>query len=133
MYKKEVVSIQWVYLLLAILFEIAGTTSMKLSEGFTKLVPSILLVLFYLGSLAFLTLTLKKIDVSVAYAIWSGMGIVLIAIIGFLYFNEQFSLVKLFAILMIVIGVVTLNLTVQKEGSSKKETVYSNSSERINL
>ncbi len=105
---------------------------MKLSEGFTRLVPSILLVLFYLGSLAFLTLTLKKIDVSVAYAIWSGMGIVLIAIIGFFYFNEQFSFVKLFAILLIVIGVVTLNLTVQKE-ESPKEATYQSSNERINL
>ncbi|WP_106769843.1 DMT family transporter [Paenibacillus faecalis] len=122
----------WIYLTLAILFEIAGTTSMKLSEGFTRLVPSILLVLFYLGSLAFLTLTLKKIDVSVAYAIWSGMGIVLIAIIGFFYFNEQFSFVKLFAILLIVIGVVTLNLTVQKE-ESPKEATYQSSNERINL
>jgi len=62
----------WLYLVLAILLEVSGTTCMKLSEGFTRMVPSILLVVFYTLSLGMLTLALKKIDVSVAYAIWSG-------------------------------------------------------------
>ncbi|WP_270172697.1 DMT family transporter [Paenibacillus sp. SYP-B4298] len=106
---------QWIYLGLAIIFEVAGTTSMKLSDGFTNLVPSILLLVLYLTSLVFLTLALKRIEVSVAYAVWSGMGIVIISVMGLFYFNEQLSLAKVIAILLIIIGVVTLNLS---EGTS---------------
>ncbi|MCY8467172.1 DMT family transporter [Bacillus atrophaeus] len=101
----------WIYLCLAILFEVAGTVSMKFSVGFSKLLPSMLLVCFYGGSLFFLTLTLKSIEVSVAYAVWSGMGIVLISMIGFLYFNEQMSVIKMVSIGLIIVGVVSLNLT----------------------
>ena len=64
----------WLYLILAILLEVSGTTCMKLSEGFTKLVPSVLIFVFYTASFGMLTLALKRIDVSVAYAVWSGMG-----------------------------------------------------------
>ncbi|MER0465636.1 multidrug efflux SMR transporter [Bacillus cabrialesii subsp. cabrialesii] len=103
----------WVFLCLAILFEVAGTVSMKLSSGFTKLIPSVLLVIFYGGSLFFLTLTLKSIDVSVAYAVWSGMGIVLITIVGFLFFQEKVSVMKLISIGLIIAGVVSLNLIEQ--------------------
>lgn len=121
----EVIIVEWVYLVLAIIFEVAGTTSMKLSNGFTKLIPSILLIVFYLGSLSFLTLTLKKIDVSVAYAVWSGMGIVFISCIGLLYFNERFSFVKFIAIVLIIVGVVTLNLTKDQQTNSQEEAKYS--------
>ncbi|MEC3638894.1 DMT family transporter [Bacillus halotolerans] len=101
---------QWMFLCLAILFEVAGTVSMKLSSGFTRLLPSVLLLFFYGGSLFFLTLTLKSIDVSVAYAVWSGMGIVLITVVGFLYFQENISVMKLISIGLIIAGVVSLNL-----------------------
>ncbi|MXV40225.1 DMT family transporter [Bacillus subtilis] len=100
----------WVFLCLAILFEVAGTVSMKLSSGFTKLIPSLLLIFFYGGSLFFLTLTLKSIDVSVAYAVWSGMGIVLITVVGFLFFQEHVSVMKVISIGLIIAGVVSLNL-----------------------
>ncbi|AWM18468.1 multidrug efflux SMR transporter [Bacillus inaquosorum] len=100
----------WVFLCLAILFEVAGTVSMKLSSGFTKLTPSVLLIFFYGGSLFFLTLTLKSFDVSVAYAVWSGMGIVLITVVGFLFFQENVSVMKLISIGLIIGGVVSLNL-----------------------
>ncbi|MDA7026704.1 multidrug efflux SMR transporter [Bacillus sp. CLL-7-23] len=101
---------QWLYLLLAILFETAGTIVMKLSNGFSKLVPSFLLLVFYVASLIFLTLTLKTMDISIAYAVWSGMGIVFISIIGFFYFNESISLIKVVAITLIIAGVVMLNI-----------------------
>lgn len=101
----------WVFLFLAILFEVGGTVSMKFSEGFTRLVPSILLIVFYLTSFSFLTFALKAIDVSIAYAIWSGMGIVLISIIGYFYFSEQMSLGKVIAILFILGGVIFLQFT----------------------
>jgi small multidrug resistance pump len=101
----------WFTLLLAILFEVAGTTAMKLSEGFTKPLPSVAMALFYILSLVMLTLTLKKIDVSVAYAIWSGLGTALIALIGIWIFGESLSPLKVTSILLIILGVVGLQLS----------------------
>jgi len=100
----------WIYLALAILLEVAGTTCMKLSEGFTKLVPSILLFVLYTLSFGMLTLALKRIDVSVAYAVWSGVGTALIATIGVLWFKEPMTALKLISLALIIIGVVGLNL-----------------------
>ena len=101
----------WLYLVLAILLEVSGTTCMKLSEGFTKLVPSILLFVFYTLSFGMLTLALKRIDVSVAYAVWSGVGTALIATIGVLWFKEPATALKLISLALIIAGVVGLNLS----------------------
>ena len=101
----------WLYLTGAIFLEIAGTTSMKLSEGFTRTVPSILIFVFYALSFMALTMALKRIDVSVAYAIWAGVGTALIAIIGAVHFREPMTLIKVVSIGMIIIGVVGLNIT----------------------
>ena len=109
--QKEDNSMMWLYLALAILFEVTGTTCMKLSEGFTKLVPSILLFVFYSLSFRMLTLALKRIDVSVAYAVWSGMGTALIATIGVLWFKEPITALKLISLALIIGGVVGLNLS----------------------
>jgi small multidrug resistance pump len=100
----------WIYLALAILLEVAGTTCMKLSDGFTKMVPSILLFVFYTLSFGMLTLALKRIDVSVAYAVWSGAGTALIATIGVLWFKEPMTALKLISLALIIVGVVGLNL-----------------------
>ncbi len=100
----------WFFLAGAIALEVAGTTSMKLSEGFTKLVPSVLLFVFYAASFVALTFALKKIEVSVAYAVWSGVGTALIAAIGILYFREAATVLKFISILLIILGVVGLNL-----------------------
>ena len=78
----------WIYLMIAILLEVAGTTSMKLSQGFTKLVPSVCVFVLYAMSFSLLALALKAIDVSVAYAIWSGLGTALIAGIGIVAVDE---------------------------------------------
>lgn len=101
----------WIYMILAILFEVAGTTSMKFSEGFTKLWPSIFIFLFYALCFSVLTLALKTIEVSIAYAIWSGMGTVLIVTIGILWFHEPVSIVKILSTVLIIIGVVGLQLS----------------------
>jgi small multidrug resistance pump len=101
----------WFYLACAIFFEVAGTTSMKLSKDFTNIFPSILLFVFYAASFVTLTLTLKKIDVSVTYAIWSGVGTTLIATIGILYFREPATVLKLVSIGFIIAGVAGLNLS----------------------
>ena len=101
----------WIYLSLAILFEVAGTTCMKLSAGFTKPAASISMGILYAVCFIFLTLALKKIDVSVAYAVWSGVGVALIASIGVLYFREPLTALKIVGLFAIVFGVVALNLT----------------------
>lgn len=100
----------WMYLMFAILFEVTGTTCMKLSQGFTRILPSVLMFAFYGISFIFLTLAVKKIDISITYAIWSGLGTALIAMIGFVLFKEQATIVKIISISLIIIGVVGLNL-----------------------
>jgi small multidrug resistance pump len=98
------------YLLLAILAEVAGTTCVKLSEGFTRLLPSALILVFYGLSLGFLGLALKKVDLSLAYAIWSGLGIAFIASVGVLWFREPVTAAKVVSLGLIVVGVAGLNL-----------------------
>ena len=100
----------WITLVAAILFEVAGTTSMKLSQGFTKLLPSALIFLFYGAAVAALTMALMQIDISVAYAIWSGLGTALIAVIGMLWFKEPVTAIRLVSLGLIIIGIIGLNL-----------------------
>ncbi|MGG2073598.1 multidrug efflux SMR transporter [Lysinibacillus irui] len=119
---------QWIYLGLAILFEVAGTTAMKLSDGLTKLVPSILIFVFYIVCFSFLSFALKGMEMSVAYAVWSGMGIVTITIIGFFYFGESINVIKILAILFILIGVVILNFNSSAHEEKNKGMVE----ERVN-
>lgn len=95
--------------------EVSGTACMKLSNGFTRLWPSIGVLVFYLSCFAALTLAVRTIPLSTAYAIWCGVGIVLIAGIGILFFDEPVSWVKILGIGLIVCGVVILNLTSQHE------------------
>lgn len=104
----------WFFLAGAIVLEVAGTTAMKLSGSFTKLIPSVLLFVFYAASFVVLTMALKKIDVSVAYAVWSGVGTALIAAIGILYFREPATALKFISILLIIIGVAGLLLGGEK-------------------
>ena len=101
----------WLYLILAIFFEVSGTTCMKLSQGFTKLLPSILLFILYGFSFTSFSLALKKLDVSVAYAVWSGLGTTLIALVGIMWFRESVSVLKIISIALIIIGVIGLNIS----------------------
>lgn len=115
----------WLILLLAILLEVAGTTSMKLSNGFTKVVPSIAMFVLYLLSLVALTYALKRFDMSMAYAIWSGVGTALITIVGFYLFKEPVSTVKILSIGLVILGVLGLHLSntaAQKKGFSEPQT-----------
>lgn len=105
---------KWTFLILAILFEVAGTSMMKLSNGFTKPIYSAFIFVCYLGSLSLLTLSLKYFQVSIAYAIWSGLGIISIALIGHFFFNENIDIVKAIFITLIVIGIIGLNLSVKQ-------------------
>jgi small multidrug resistance pump len=103
----------WVYLILAIITEVIGTAAMKESHGFTKVVPSITMLAFYGLAFAFLTLAVKKIDVSTGYAIWAGMSTALIAAVGILYFKEPATAIKIASVALIVLGVIGLTLAEQ--------------------
>jgi len=109
--EKESLSMPpWLMLAFAILSEVTGTTSMKLSDGFTKLVPTVLMVICYGLSLTLLSLTLRKLDVGLVYAIWSGVGTALIASIGVLWFKEPITAIKIISIALIILGIVGLNM-----------------------
>jgi small multidrug resistance pump len=101
----------WFLLVVAIVLEVAGTTNMKFSEGFSKLVPSVLVLFFYALSIIALTFAVNRLDVSVAYAVWSGMGTALVAMIGLWFFQESVTAIKVVALGLIIVGVVMLHLT----------------------
>ncbi|MFJ1746943.1 DMT family transporter [Streptomyces sp. NPDC088116] len=94
----------------AIVAEVAATTAMKYSEGFTRLWPSLLTVTGYVLAFVLLAQTLKTVSIGTAYAVWAGAGTVAIALIGILFMNESASTVKLAGIALVVAGVVVLNL-----------------------
>lgn len=102
---------QWIALALAIVFEVSGTTSMKLAEGFSKPVPSVLVFVFYGLALSALVVALKHIEVSVAYAIWSAAGTALIVAIAVVHFGEQLTPLRVASLLLVVVGVVGLHLS----------------------
>ena len=100
----------WLYLFVAIFFEVIGTMILKLNS-FTKVIPTIFMFLFYALSFWALTVAIKKIDLGVAYAIWAGLGTAFIAMIGIFYFKEPSNFAKLVSIGLIVIGVIGLHLS----------------------
>ena len=100
----------WLLLVASIALEVLGTVSMKLSEGFSRPLYSALVAIFYALSLAGLVLVLKRIDVSVAYAVWSGLGTAFIAMAGVSVFGEALTVVMVVALVLIVVGVMMLNM-----------------------
>jgi small multidrug resistance pump len=100
---------KWLYLSIAIVSEVVGTSALKSSDGFTKLLPSILVILAYGTSFYFLSLTLRVIPVGIAYAIWSGVGIVLLSLIGWFLYGQKLDLPAFVGIGLITAGVVVLN------------------------
>jgi small multidrug resistance pump len=99
----------FIYLGLAIIFEVTGTILMKMSDGLTKIIPAVFMLIFYILSLVMRTITLKTIEVGKAYAIWAGLGTALIVTIGIVFFKETLSVQKIVFILLII-GVIGLNL-----------------------
>jgi len=101
---------KWLVLGIAIVAETIATSAMKSSEGFTKLIPSIVVVLGYGIAFYFLSITLRTIPVGIAYAIWSGVGIVLITLVGWLVFGQKMDAPALIGMALIIAGVVTMNV-----------------------
>lgn len=112
----------WLYLAAAIAFEICGTTAMKMADGYTRLIPTIAVFICYALAFSSLGLALKTIEVSVAYAIWSGVGTAAIAVIGMIWFQEQMTPSKALCIAMIITGVVGLNLTSRNHTKNENTT-----------
>ena len=100
----------WLILGAAILCEVIGTTMMKLSESLTRWVWIAPMLTFYILALVGLSISLKTIEVGIAYAVWAGVGTLVVALIGVLFFKESVSLLKIASILLVVAGVVGLNL-----------------------
>lgn len=100
----------WVYLSIAIFAEIIATTALKKAEGFSVLLPSIVTVSGYAIAFYFLSLSLKSIPVGVAYAVWSGVGIVAISIIGLVLFKQRLDTAGMIGVGFIVVGVLILNV-----------------------
>jgi small multidrug resistance pump len=94
----------------AVLSEVSATTALKLSEGFTKFVPSLVVVAGYGLSFYLLSLSLKVIPIGTAYALWSGIGIVLTVIIGIMFWQEQMDWARGIGIALIIIGILVINL-----------------------
>ena len=100
----------YLILFLAIVFETVATSFLKQSEQFTKLVPSVLTVLGYAAAFYCLSVVLKSIPVGIAYAVWSGLGVVLISLMGWLVYGQRLDFGAMLGILLIVSGVVVLKL-----------------------
>jgi len=100
----------YLFLALAIVFEVLGTFFIKQSQGFTRLVPSLIMFVYYGLSFSSLTLAAKKMDVSVAYPVWTGSAIALVAVMGMVYFKEPSSELKVISITLISFGVIGLAL-----------------------
>jgi small multidrug resistance pump len=99
---------KWFLLSLGILFEIIALVFMKKSDGFTKLYPILFVFLFYSMALGCLILVIRRMDTSVAYAIWASAGIFLMALVGIIWLNEPVTIIKVVSMLLIILGVIGL-------------------------
>ena len=105
-----IVMSNWIYLILAIISEVIATSSLKSTEGFTKLWPSIIVLLGYSAAFYFLSLTLDTIPIGVVYAIWSGVGIAAIAIVSVIFFDQKLDTASYIGMGLIIAGVVVLRV-----------------------
>ncbi|MAH84906.1 MAG: ligand-binding protein SH3 [Rhodospirillaceae bacterium TMED8] len=101
----------WVWLAAAIITEVIGTIALKASNGFSHVNASLTVIFAYAASFILLGLSLKEIELGVAYAIWAGVGTALITVVGISFYNEPFSALKIGSISLIIVGVVGLNLS----------------------
>lgn len=101
---------KWMFLALAIISEVIATTSLKSTEGFTKLVPSIIVVIGYTAAFYFVSLTLDTLPVGIVYAIWSGVGIALVAIISVIVLDQKLDAGAVIGMVLIIAGVVVMRV-----------------------
>jgi small multidrug resistance pump len=101
---------QWIFLSLAIVSEVIATSALKAAEGFSRLGPSLVVIIGYGVAFFFLSLTLRTVPVAVAYAIWSGVGVALIALIAWVFLGQALDIPAMIGLTLIIAGVVVLNL-----------------------
>ncbi|NLS43015.1 QacE family quaternary ammonium compound efflux SMR transporter [BEV proteobacterium] len=100
----------YLFLSLAIVAEVIATSALKLSDGFSRLMPSIITVIFYGVSFYCLSLTMRTLPTGIIYAIWSGVGIVLISTVSWLFYGQKLDLPAILGMLLIILGVIVINL-----------------------
>ena len=100
----------WIYLSIAIVAEVVGTSFLKSAEGFTRLLPSLIVVVSYVVAFFFLGLALKTLPVGIAYAIWAGVGVALIALVGYAFLGQRLDAPAILGMALIVAGVVVINV-----------------------
>jgi small multidrug resistance pump len=100
----------WLYLAIAVTAEVIATTALKLSKGFTEPIPSVFVAIGYAGSFFFLTKVLKELPISIAYAIWSGVGVALVSVVGWVWLGHKLDAAAIIGISLIIAGVVVINL-----------------------
>ncbi|AYO57366.1 MULTISPECIES: DMT family transporter [Weeksellaceae] len=100
---------KYLYLALAIVLEVLGSSFMKASDGFSKLLPTTITIIAYIACFFFLSQALKSIPLGIAYAIWGGLGIVLTALISVIIFKQSLDLAAIIGIILIVAGVFVMN------------------------
>lgn len=105
----------YVYLMIAILFEVVGSALLKYSDGFTNLFPTVLLFICYGVSFSIFIIALKTISLSVGYSIWAGLGTAGAALVGKFLFNEVLTGINLFGLVVIIVGVIIMNLKSKKQ------------------
>ena len=103
-------SMKWVYLGIAIVSEVAASSALRASDGFTRVWPTLALIVGYSVSFYFLSLTLRTIPMGIAYAVWSGVGILLICLVGWLLFGQKLDLPAIIGLTFIIAGVAILNV-----------------------
>ena len=103
-------SLAWVFLILAGFFEICFTISLKYSQGFTKIIPSIITVIFIVLSFFSVAQSMKTISIGTAYAVWAGIGAVGTVSCGILFFGDSYHIIRLLSIFLIIIGIIGLKL-----------------------
>ena len=99
----------YLFLVGAILFEVAGTMLLPVTQNFTKLIPTTFLTIFYLSAFYLLTFVVNKLPIAIVYATWSGLGIFTISILGYIFFKQALSWQAILGLFLIVIGVVLVN------------------------
>lgn len=112
--KRILMKMAWIMLALAITAEVIATSALKVSNGFTRLWPSVLTVCGYAVSFYLLSQILKVLEVGIVYAVWSGVGLAAVALIGVVLFDETITAIKLAGLFAILIGVILLNLAASK-------------------
>ena len=101
---------KWIYLIIAIITEVIATSALKESEGFTKTIPSLIVIIGYSITFYFMSLVLREMSVGITYAIWSGMGILLITTIGYFRYNQMLDAPAVLGMSFIALGIIILRV-----------------------